>query len=217
MNNSPNTEASRRGRRVKAIIAGVAGVALLLGGTTFANWSAGFNQSLGTITNGDLDVAVGAGGVKYYSWKAGNDNAFGKSNITLIPDISQFKAVPSDTIEMQIPVDVTLVGTNMQAQFKLATTSGTIDLASKGYSLAYSVYKLNDEGNTVSSTVAESQSFGADTIGTAGTLLSKANLTTSGKYVLSLRASLSAQNREKVNVALDLSAIKVSLEQQTVS
>ncbi|MDR2252900.1 MAG: SipW-dependent-type signal peptide-containing protein, partial [Bifidobacteriaceae bacterium] len=53
---NPQTDRERRSRRFKGLVAGAAGVALLLGGSTFAYWSDSTQETVGTITNGVLSV-----------------------------------------------------------------------------------------------------------------------------------------------------------------
>ncbi|WP_217133845.1 alternate-type signal peptide domain-containing protein [Leucobacter chinensis] len=92
-------------------IAGAAGAALLLGGSTFALWSDSVQAPGGEIQSGNLEVAVT--GSQWNDISAGGDTG---REITL----ADFKVVPGDTIEGSFDVDLALQGDNLAAELRLA-------------------------------------------------------------------------------------------------
>jgi alternate signal-mediated exported protein len=107
---------------LKGSIAGAAGIALLLGGAgTFALWNQTATVANGSVTSGVLTIAAGdlvrrdvlprarcAGGVA-------------------IPDISTFKIVPGDKLELTQTVTINATGNNLAA--KLTYDPATIATA----------------------------------------------------------------------------------------
>ncbi|WP_227496943.1 alternate-type signal peptide domain-containing protein [Planctomonas psychrotolerans] len=99
---------------LKGAIAGTAGVVLLLGGGgTFALWNAEQSVNLGTIESGMLSLdAVPTG-----TWKdISSDAAAGGEPIA---DITAFRMVPGDTLELTQVVHITAVGDNLRATLQL--------------------------------------------------------------------------------------------------
>ncbi|MDR0594746.1 MAG: alternate-type signal peptide domain-containing protein [Bifidobacteriaceae bacterium] len=111
---NPQTEGQRRSRRFKGLVAGAAGVALLLGGSTFALWQHSVSLPEEYVNHGELKVAVGAP-VAYDLNVAGNETTnSGESNVARIDDLRAFRAVPGSTVEIDTSVVVTAVGDNMK-------------------------------------------------------------------------------------------------------
>ena len=116
--------------RTKGAVAGVAGVALLLGGTTFALWSAQDSVAGGVITNGTL--AVDAGEISWVD--VSPDRTDSPHAIT---DIGTWRMVPGDVVEGTSAIEVTLVGDNLVAELGVGTTAPG-DLP-EGISVTYTV------------------------------------------------------------------------------
>jgi alternate signal-mediated exported protein len=133
-----------RSRRVKGLIAGAAGAALLLGGTTFALWSDSDQfPGAAAITAGDLDITVGAPSVYDWStngetWNGGTRGDQGDdlsgwvagvpagafANVHRIADPSTYRQVPADRNVVAYPFTVTLVGDNLVADLRIPATAG---------------------------------------------------------------------------------------------
>ena len=107
---------------LKGSIAGAAGIALLLGGAgTFALWNQTATVANGSVTSGVLTIAAGATG----TWKdISADKAAGGVNIA---DISTFKIVPGDKLELTQTVTINATGNNLAA--KLTYDPATIATA----------------------------------------------------------------------------------------
>lgn len=101
---SENTTTRRStGSATKALVAAGLGVVLLAGaGGTFALWSAEESVGTGTITDGELSLDVSSG-----SWA--------EADGTDIPDISDFRMVPGDTVVFTAEATPTIVGDNLEA------------------------------------------------------------------------------------------------------
>jgi alternate signal-mediated exported protein len=116
--------------KTKGVIAGIAGITLLAGGSTFALWSDSDAAAGGTIVNGDLDVkALGA-----LAWK---DVSGDRTDSPHTIDLTTWKMVPGDTIEGTQEIDVALLGDNLSAELSLS--KGTADTLPTGVKVAYDV------------------------------------------------------------------------------
>jgi alternate signal-mediated exported protein len=112
-------------RRRKGIIAGVAGAAMLLTGSTFALWSAGdsFNTS-GTITSGTMSIAADNAGVVAYDVSEDRTNVDGGDTLAAtgkeghVIDLATALIVPGDTIAITYPFGVEMAGDNLVAELK---------------------------------------------------------------------------------------------------
>jgi len=135
-------------KRRKGLIWVAGGAALLLGGSTFALWSAGDSFAGGTITAGDLNL-VKAEDTTF--WDASSDRLDATEKITgtdgsqlahpLDPDdASTWRIVPGDKVAAAFSADVTLEGDNLVA---LLSVDGLEDLDSgiTGMSYSYEVYQ----------------------------------------------------------------------------
>ena len=117
-------------KSTKGLIAGVAGVALLSGGATFALWGDQATVSGGSITNGDLAITSTGG-----QWA--DVSAGAAKNI----DPVTFRTIPGDKLSLTQTATIVATGNNMAAT--LTATGGTpaSELAAKGVTATYSVFK----------------------------------------------------------------------------
>jgi predicted ribosomally synthesized peptide with SipW-like signal peptide len=107
--------------KTKGALAGVAGVAILAGGTTFALWSDSEEVDGGEITSGNLDVKL-----TEHKWFDVSDDRTDEGHPI---DLSTFKIIPGDTIKGEFGVDMALEGDNMVAKLSLqrdGSTSGAL-------------------------------------------------------------------------------------------
>ena len=127
--------------KTKGIIAGVAGIALLTGGSTFALWSAQDSVAGGTIVNGDLNVVADAA----LSW---TDASAPRGDAGHTIDLATWRMVPGDVAKGTQTVDVTLVGDNLAARLDLASVAPS---ALNGLVLGYEVFAEGDTTTPVAS------------------------------------------------------------------
>ena len=113
--------------RTKGVIAGIAGLALLSGGTTFALWQDNTNVTGGTITNGDLAVAATP-----ITWV---DNSADRPTHPTV-DLTTWKMVPGDTLVGTTTITTTVKGDNLVAQLGVETTAAT---QNTGVTVTYAV------------------------------------------------------------------------------
>jgi len=135
--------------KTKGLIAGVAGIALLTGGTTFAVWTAEESIAGGVITNGSLDVAA----VDTLTWVDATPN---RSDAGHPITVGTWRMVPGDVAEGSQVLDVTVVGDNLVADLGLSTSDATVPA---GVSVRYAVYQGDDP--STSEPVADGE-FGED-------------------------------------------------------
>lgn len=100
--------------------AGALGVALLVGGGTYALWTSSVtSNTAATITNGDLKVTASAA----QSWSDVTDTANPKTITTL----SSYRLAPGSTIKLNQVINTVIVGDNLKANLNVAlpnTTTG---------------------------------------------------------------------------------------------
>lgn len=130
---------------VKGSIAGAVGIALLLGGAgTFALWNGTANVAAGSVASGTLTIASNNATAV---WR---DISPDKTASTI--DISTFKIVPGDTIELTQSIKVTATGNNLRAVLTYdpasITTSTAADLALKN-KLVYDLSTASGAANIV--------------------------------------------------------------------
>jgi alternate signal-mediated exported protein len=127
---------SKSTKRRNSIIAAVAGAALLVGGSTYALWSATASIDGGTITAGDLDLEAGT----LSAWDvsedrtdidsdgvataASSDPEFAAVTLAglsghLIDSLDTWRMVPGDTVALLFPYKITLVGDNLVAALEM--------------------------------------------------------------------------------------------------
>jgi len=158
---------NNRARKRNAVIAAIAGASLLIGGSTYALWSATGKIDGGTITAGDLNIV---GGV-YNMWDVSEDRTdqdhtietaadAGKGFETIIltgvkghaidePDL--WRMVPGDTVAITFPYKITLLGDNMIASLKVPGKNSIIDasnstpISAANLSFDYQVFLTTQE------------------------------------------------------------------------
>ncbi|UZN02238.1 alternate-type signal peptide domain-containing protein [Cellulomonas sp. S1-8] len=118
--------------KTKGLIAGVAGIALLTGGSTFALWTASSTVAGGTITNGNLAIAaVGTPG-----WKDVSTDRADRGTAGHDISLATWRMVPGDVAEGTYGFQVALEGDNLVANVGVDTTVGTLPT---GMSVTYDV------------------------------------------------------------------------------
>ncbi|UJP39806.1 alternate-type signal peptide domain-containing protein [Cellulomonas palmilytica] len=131
--------------KTKGVIAGLAGLALLSGGTTFALWSDSDSIPGGTITNGELGVS--ATSVGWFDVSPDRtDVTVAATPVTELDghtvDLQTWRMVPGDVAEGTYGLDVTLVGDNLVANLDVTSSGGTTPLP-EGLVVSYQVFDAN--------------------------------------------------------------------------
>jgi alternate signal-mediated exported protein len=104
----------------KGMIAGAAGVVLLLGGGgTFALWNDSADIPGGTISSGELSIDATTAGV----W---HDVSFDTLPAVVIIDPATFLMVPGDTVEYAQDVTLNATGNNLLANFGYTSTPSAV-------------------------------------------------------------------------------------------
>ncbi|MDR1834100.1 MAG: alternate-type signal peptide domain-containing protein [Propionibacteriaceae bacterium] len=137
-----NNESERRSRRFKGAIAGIAGIALLLGGgTTFAYWQEETQTNIGSLSAGTLDLTsdtsvyvydisgdadgrTSTTGLNYAGKLIGSKST---SNQTVVSGLGSVKPVPGDTYEVDLK--------NIQFKLDGDHISGSLNIKSSNTSL----------------------------------------------------------------------------------
>lgn len=137
------TEEKKRRRGAVWVAAGAS--ALLLGGSTFALWSASDTFSGGTITAGDLNIAQ----LEDTSfWDVSNDRADatevvgstdGSQKGHKIDDINTWRLAPGDKVAASFETTVTLEGDNLVARVGLDGLD-QLESSISGLTYSYEVY-----------------------------------------------------------------------------
>lgn len=104
----------KNSKLTRGVVAGLGGLALLLGGGTFALWYQSDSISAGTIDSGALSFSAGTS-----TWTDQTGTP------TDIADISAFRIAPGDTVRLTVPLTVTAKGDNLKATLKLDTSGLT--------------------------------------------------------------------------------------------
>ncbi|MDR2373574.1 MAG: SipW-dependent-type signal peptide-containing protein, partial [Bifidobacteriaceae bacterium] len=211
------------------LVAGAAGVALLLGGSTFAYWSDSTQETVGTITNGVLSVSKGTGAVKAFDLRDDKQNSetdyesavgSGTSLYYKVVNLSNFKAVPGDTIEIDIPFTLVAVGDNMKYDVDVQVDGPSIDLSTSGWTAEARLYK--GSGVTAGEWKPFTQIKG--TSGTTGftTLVSGVTETTGtsgAAYTLVIKATLpgaTVTDKAYQNEAAAFGTLNLKVQQVTI-
>ncbi|MBO0899659.1 alternate-type signal peptide domain-containing protein [Cellulomonas sp. zg-ZUI22] len=201
--------------RTKGVVAGVAGVALLAGGTTFALWSDSADVAGGTITNGKLDVEASA-----LAWVDASPDRADKGHA--ISNLTTWRMVPGDVVEGTSEIDVTLVGDNLVAELGVDTTASDADLPA-GMTVTYAVYDgatttpvatgaLGDDTSLRFAASREGQAAGNPT-NPSPTIVVGADGTAELKVVVTATFSGAVTGTTSAGAATDLSEIGVTLQQ----
>lgn len=103
-------------KKTTGVVAGIAGAALLMGGTTFALWSDSADVDGAQISSGNLDVEVSE-----WAWKDVSDDRKDKDHEI---DLNEFKIIPGDTVAGTFGIDLSLEGDNMAARIQLTDEAG---------------------------------------------------------------------------------------------
>ncbi|MDR2379472.1 MAG: hypothetical protein LBD70_08640 [Bifidobacteriaceae bacterium] len=231
---TPRTDNERRSRRIKGLVAGVAGVALLLGGSTFAFWSDQVGDWVGDITNGVLDIDVNAETHKVKAFDLRNTvssaaEGYGTSvagGETLYKELTlaNFKAVPGDELEIDIPFKLIAVGDNMKYELQVQSSGDkVVDLAAVGWTAKGQLYDPN--GNALGTGEIEFTSIpGASGSGAGFVTLAEDVTATTGDagavYTLVIKATLpdsvgetANKGQEHQNVAAALGTLNLKVQQ----
>ncbi|MDR1806741.1 MAG: alternate-type signal peptide domain-containing protein [Propionibacteriaceae bacterium] len=234
MNITPHNETDRRSRRVKGLIAGVAGIALLLGGSTFAYWSQTANTvNPGTLNNGNLNIeALSSDTVKVFdiNHNGTSTTVVGTANATDITstatgDNPSYRYVPGDQIEIDLSATITLAGDNMQADLYLKPAAEMTGL--KGWSFTVKVYDTTSTVAQIGSGEVSLSSINPDQALNGSTPLTKEH--SGQKITVALVGTLdptlgdgtgtaicsSTSTRDCVTESLDLSSLGLTLQQRT--
>ena len=162
-------------KRVTAIIAVAAGAALLIGGSTYALWSATAGMDGGKITSGDLNLEAGdvsAYDVSYDRQDSvpvtdGTNNLIfnakenldgdtvivngGKDGVTMTGhdiDLNSWLITPGDTAAVLFPYTVTLKGDNLVAQ--LTINAGNLGKSNPNMEYYYAIF--GEDGQQIGTT-----------------------------------------------------------------
>lgn len=130
-----------------ALVLALAGAAV--GGGTYATWSQSATASAGTITSGRLAATTGT----ITNWDVSQDRSDATATAPVtglkahsISNLTTYKVVPGDTVQVNIPLNLALEGDNLVANLNLATTApttgGLLNTATStdGVTVTYDVY-----------------------------------------------------------------------------
>ncbi|MDR2931352.1 MAG: SipW-dependent-type signal peptide-containing protein [Propionibacteriaceae bacterium] len=164
-------------KRRNAVIAAAAGVALLIGGSTYALWSATGNIAGGDITSGTLEMTVGTvagydvSGDRYDSTIAAVQNtASTPATLTFastdeaakvvnvkqtanaisghpITSLGTWMITPNDTVLVSMPLNVTMKGDNLVADLTMDTTGLVGKITNKD--MVYQAAIFGDDGKQI--------------------------------------------------------------------
>jgi alternate signal-mediated exported protein len=117
-----------------------------MGGSTFAMWSA--NETVGshTINHGELSMATSGDAVAYDLRGTGDETITGADGEEIT--LADFKAVPGDQLEIDLPVSLTAVGDNMRYQLYLKATSTDVTVDAH-WKFSVLLVDANDQVTTV--------------------------------------------------------------------
>jgi len=150
-------------RRRNAVIAAIAGAALLVGGSTYALWSASATLTGGTITAGDLNITAGT----YNAWDVSADRT--DSSDAVIPQgtstaldgltghtitLKDWKMVPGDEVAMVFPYTITLEGDNLVASLEFSSEDLTDLINEDWVSLDYQLFDVDGVAVTSRESIA---------------------------------------------------------------
>lgn len=196
-------------KKTTGIIAGAAGAALLLAGSTFALWSDSGKAPGGVITSGNLDVEVVG-----TQW---SDVSSDRSDSPHAIDLASFKAVPGDTIQGEYAVDAGLEGDNLVANLALKNGGALTGALQDG--LVDVTYTVLDADRK---TVATGSSTGVDVTlasadnsapGTLAQLPAAVDGTADFSVVVSVTFDRSTSDRDLVQAQADLAGATIQLSQ----
>ncbi|WP_147915465.1 alternate-type signal peptide domain-containing protein [Ruania zhangjianzhongii] len=190
-------------KKTTGVIAGIAGAALLMGGTTFALWSDSDTVDGAQISSGNLDVAVIGDAGSQWSWKDISADRTDKSHEI---DLADFRIIPGDVIEGTVALDVALEGENMVAALgaELGAASGELTNLDIDVAVTDSTgapVTLNSGGTMVLASM-DNGNPDSQTITTVGTALDDAADVTV-TVTVTFPASTGGQDHVTESIALD--------------
>jgi alternate signal-mediated exported protein len=181
-------------KTTQGIVAGLAGLALITSGGTFALWNFQANSRPDVIYTGDMSISA-PDGAKWQDMKSGAQ---------INP--STFRASPGDKLRLRIPLQVKATGTNARPVLNAELGTTPAKLAAAGASATFGVFH-GESGSIVAADLP------------AGTKLNASiPVTQPGKtftpYVLEVYVNVSeASTGQTANQLIDLGAIVYSLTQ----
>ncbi|MDR2381263.1 MAG: SipW-dependent-type signal peptide-containing protein [Bifidobacteriaceae bacterium] len=210
---NPSTERARRSRRFRGLVAGAAGLSLLLGGSTFAMWHDSTTGNFGTIKHGALRIvgptteeAAKARAFDTRQTKPGDQTRTAVAN----PNAKfiwwdEFEAVPGDVIEIDQKIWVTAYGDNMRFKF---TGAAAEEITDDAWSLDISVWKGNAQ---------QGESITVNSFNTTPTEISDVLMPTTGlydEYTIVVIATLNSKLGERTQAADGVQADETGTERQ---
>lgn len=200
-------------KKTKGIIAGVAGIALLGGGATFATWSDLAEIDGGTITSGKF-LVQSVGTPAWYDISADRADAVATNLPGGTPGhavtSTAWKMVPGDVAAAAFQLDVQLEGDNLVADLALANVSAVVG---SGATVTYDVYKA---GSTTPITVSGNKIAFAAHDAAAGLKTGKVvvDSTAAADVVVVVRVAFAADETNLTGATVvDLSDVGVTLTQ----
>lgn len=190
-------------KKTTGVVAGIAGAALLMGGTTFALWSDSDTVDGAQISSGNLDVAVIGDPGSQWSWE---DISADRTDNSHEIDLADFRIIPGDTIQGTVALDVALEGENMVAALdaELGAASGNLTNLDIDIAVTDSTgapVTLNADGTMVLASEDNGHPH-PQTLTTVGsTLDSAADVTVT--VTVTFPASTSGQDHVTESIALD--------------
>ena len=209
--------------KTKGAIAGIAGIALLAGGTTFALWNDSADLNGGTITAGNLDVAVVAPGEEDSVW---TDISGDRTDEGHAIDLSTFKIVPGDSIQGTFGIDAALQGDNLVATLGLLENGEAAgDLLAtadtKGVTVTYSLVKADGSAVTgatdialgTAASVAFASADNSNNVAALATLPEALDGAADYNVVVTATFDSAVDERKLVGASAALSGLGVTLDQ----
>lgn len=112
-------------RLAKTIVSSILGLSLVVGGSTYALWSATDTSTTGSsITTGDLQVTASTP----QNWFDVSDS----NNPTEITDLTKYRLTPGDTIKLRQDLNVVVVGDNISGIIEAKIPNQTLSAALMG-------------------------------------------------------------------------------------
>lgn len=187
-------------RFAKGAVAGVVGIALLLGGAgSFALWNGSATAAAGSIQSGTMTIVPNGTG----TWTASHGGA--ASPIT----ISTFRAVPGDVLTFTQKVDISATGDNLSA---LLTVDPSSIKAGPGVASAQLATALTS-GMTVA--ISGALPAGITTTATPNTYkVSSLASTTTVTIVVTLPFDSTTAGSTAQGGTVDLTQLAITLQQQ---
>ena len=190
-------------KKTTGVVAGIAGAALLMGGTTFALWSDSDTVDGAQISSGNLDVAVIGDPGSQWSWE---DISADRTDNSHEIDLADFRIIPGDTIQGTVALDVALEGENMVAALGAELGAADGDLTNLDIDIAVTDSEgdpvtLNSDGDMVLASTDNGNPH-PQTLTTVGsTLDSSADVTVT--VTVTFPASTGGQDHVTESIALD--------------